>query len=44
MGYFEGRWYGRNHEAKGRLKGEWVTSAGLGYFKGIWGMLCNDRL
>ncbi len=44
MGWFEGLWYGRNHGVKGRLKGEWVTSAGLGYFKGIWGMLCNDRM
>ncbi len=44
MGSFEGLWYGRNHGVKGRLKGEWVTSAGQGYFKGIWGMLCNDRM
>jgi hypothetical protein len=45
MGWFEGLWYGRNHTAKGRLKGEWVTSAaGQGYFKGIWGMLCNEAL
>lgn len=44
MGWFEGLWYGRNHGVKGRLKGEWVTSAGQGYFKGIWDMLCNDRM
>ena len=44
MGGFEGLWYGRNHGVKGRLKGEWVTSAGQGYFKGIWGMLCNERM
>ena len=45
IGSFEGIWYGRNHGIKGRLKGEWVTGAeGLGYFKGIWGMLCNDRI
>ena len=44
MGWFEGLWYGRNHGVKGRLKGEWVTAEGLGYFKGVWGMLCNDRM
>jgi len=44
IGGFEGLWYGRNHGVKGRLKGEWVTSAGQGYFKGIWGMLCNERM
>ena len=44
IGWFEGLWYGRNHGVKGRLKGEWVTSAGQGYFKGIWAMLCNDRM
>jgi hypothetical protein len=45
MGWFAGHWYGRNHNAKGRLKGDWITSgAGLGYFKGIWGMLCNKEL
>jgi hypothetical protein len=44
MGSFEGLWYGRNHGIKGRLKGDWVTSAGQGYFKGIWDMLCNERM
>jgi hypothetical protein len=44
IGWFEGHWYGRNHCLKGRLKGEWVTSGGQGYFKGIWGMLCNERM
>lgn len=44
IGGFEGLWYGRNHGVKGRLKGEWVTSGGQGYFKGIWGMLCNERM
>ena len=44
FGRFEGLWYGRHHGVKGSLKGEWITSAGQGYFKGIWGMLCNERM
>ncbi len=44
LGWFEGLWYGRNHGVKGRLKGEWVTFEGQGYFKGIWDMLCNERM
>ena len=44
MGSFEGLWYGYNHGVKGRLKGEWVTASGQGYFKGIWDMLCNEKM
>jgi hypothetical protein len=44
MGGFEGYWHGRNHEAKGRVKGEWITAGGRGFFKGVWGMLCDERM
>ncbi len=38
-GWFKGRWFGRNHDAKGRFRGVWKSGRpgdGRGYFHGRW--------
>ena len=44
-GWFHGFWIGRNEVVKGRLKGHWISDGpGHGYFHGIWGMNCSNKL
>lgn len=44
-GWFEGRWFGRRQIPMGRLKGDWIADeTGNGFFKGLWGMDCSERL
>lgn len=44
-GWFHGHWFGRDRIVQGRLKGKWFSNgAGYGYFHGVWGMNCSNRL
>jgi hypothetical protein len=45
QGWFNGHWINRAETVEGRLKGHWTTGRrGIGYFHGIWGMICTNAL